>query len=287
MIEFYEADMIEKPEQIDATISFALPPEHVIAAYHAGKYATILPHEMWFRLEDDLLIYVANGCDVRVWKINSDLDDTLLHTYILSGAITFLLFQHEYIIIHGSALFHQGNAFIISGPSGSGKSTTALEMLQRCNISFASDDLCAVKYENGKVILYPGPPWQKVCPDVKEQKEDIFKNARYLKEMKGKYGRKLTCNYETTPLPVSRLFVISRDTECKEVKLEKLKGEASLQCLTHNLFRGEMFHMLGITPTLTFRLIQIANALCIYEIIRPTNQNTVRIVCDLIETEIE
>ena len=138
---FPEADELTPPVTPDATLTLGMPPEWVVTEYRQGKFSSITEQVMWFRLYDELLVYVEQGSKAIVWKLDPALDEVRMRTYLLSGAITFLLLQRGYLLIHGSALCCKDKAYLISGPSGSGKSTTALHLMKQPGILFASDDI--------------------------------------------------------------------------------------------------------------------------------------------------
>ena len=256
-----------------------MPPEWVVTEYRQGKFSSITEQVMWFRLYDELLVYVEQGSKAIVWKLDPALDEVRMRTYLLSGAITFLLLQRGYLLIHGSALCCKDKAYLISGPSGSGKSTTALHLMKQPGILFASDDICAIRTENGQSILYPGPPWQRVCADVMRRNPDS--EYTYIQEADEKYGRKLTASYCREPLPVAGMFTIYRDN-CEELSCEELSGSEKLQVLTHNLFRGELLNLLGITPARMTQFLSAVTSFPIYKIARPQNRDTTKEILEII-----
>jgi len=180
-IEFPELYPISATDKTDAVISLGMPPEWVIKEYKSGKYSNIQNNIMWFRLNDEMLVYAENGNNVIVWQIDDNINPIRLRSYILTGALTLIMLQRDYVLVHGSGLVHNNKAFIISGTSGSGKSTTALNLLDKSEILFATDDICAIKTTDSGCYLYPGPPFQKICPDVKN------KNKSDRKEIYGIY----------------------------------------------------------------------------------------------------
>lgn len=278
-IEFPESYEISSPKRVDATFTFCPPPDWVLDEYRAGKFASVTENIMWFRLEDELLIYVANGNEVRIHLLCPEIEPNRMRSYILSGALTFLLFQHHFLLIHGSAIVSNQKVYLISGPSGSGKSTTALELLKQDSIQFASDDICAVRNVNGQSLLYPGPPWQKVCADVQARTPEH--TYTHLQEVGDKFGRRLTNGYITTPTPIGGMFIISKEA-CKELSIAELTGVEKLHALTHNLFRGELLHVLGITPQRMTQMLETVNHFPIYEISRPEGKDTLNEITALI-----
>lgn len=267
----FELEEISVPLQVDADIVLGMPPQWVQDEYQRGSFASIKEDIMWFRIYDELLIYVEAGKHAIVWPINPDIPQPTLNTYVMSGVFTFLLFQRGHICVHGSALAYNNSAFIISGSSGSGKSTTALELLKKEDITFLSDDVCPLHKEGPSQLLLPGPPWQKVCKDVSAH-ESGFTYA-YPDEAGGKYGRHLFDRYCATPTPVRAMFIITKE-ECNFVHSEELKGEQKLRAFTQNLFRGELLNILGIPPSRMLQILDIVNAFPIYRIYRPKHGNT-------------
>lgn len=272
-----------EPAYADACMSFAAPPDWVLAQYREGRFSHISRDAMWFRLYEEVLIYVEGGRDVRILKLDPSIAESRLHTYILSGAMTFLLLQRGYIPIHGSAVSLGNKVYIISGPSGSGKSTTALELLQSPGFLFASDDICAVRPEENQALLYPGPPWQRVCRDVAGRYSEYAYTP--IEEQDCKFGRRLTDGFLTAPAPVGGMFILSKQ-DCPAPQLTPLTGEPKFQALTHNLFRGELHHLLGLTPEKMLQLFALTNSFPIYELKRPAGQDTLARVCGLIQEEI-
>ena len=279
-ISFFEMEELPEQARVDADIVVGMPPEWVINEYKEGSFSSIRETVMWFRLYDELLIYVENGNHAIVWPINPKISESQLHTFTLSGVFTFLLFQRGYLCVHGSALAYKNRAFIVSGPSGSGKSTTALELLKLNDILFLSDDICPLKKVGSQHLLFPGPPWQKVCNDVMEREPGF--DYSYLEESGGKYGRHLFEKYVTTPLPICAMFIITK-ADCPNVRIEELNGQQKLKAFTQNLFRGELLNILGVTPQRMIQMLEIINGFSIYRIYRPLQGDTLKNVTDIIK----
>lgn len=282
-IDFPELYTMETvPENVDAFFLFSEPPSEVKRQYiEEGKYSGIKENEMWFRLYDELLIYVKDGNEVIIWEISKDIPRARLRSYILSGAITFLLFQNDYTLLHGSAIVSNktGKAFIVSGPSGSGKSTTAISILENKDFFFASDDICAVKLVDNKPILFPGPPWQRVCEDVAERMGKD--NFTFVPEEMDKYGRRLSDAYISDPIVLDSMFILDKG-EYDSVNIREIGGGECLEALTHNMFRGEMQHMIGLSPQKVMTFIQLASMIHIMEVQRPAVGNTLEQITNAI-----
>jgi hypothetical protein len=79
--------------------------------------------------------------------------------YLRGPIMGFVLRRRGVIALHASALF-LGNAVVLCGPSESGKSTTAAAMALR-GTPVLSDDIAAIKSEEGRFQIEPGYP--RVC----------------------------------------------------------------------------------------------------------------------------
>ena len=77
---FPEADELTPPVTPDATLTLGMPPEWVVTEYRQGKFSSITERVMWFRLYDELLVYVEQGSKAIVWKF-------LLSTKCVCGLI--------------------------------------------------------------------------------------------------------------------------------------------------------------------------------------------------------
>ncbi len=283
-VDLREAEEVFFVSEPDAVIRLGLPPEWVIREYKEdGKFSYLSEKCSWFRVYDEILIYVENGSNAIVWVLKEGMNREYLNTYILSGVFTFLLFQRGYTVIHGSAIEYNGNVFVVSGPSGTGKSTTAAELLKDDRFRFASDDLSAVKVIDGKCILFPGPPWQKLLPDAYSKQTDASDGEYvFLNECGGKYAKRLKEGYVNAPAEVKNIFYISKG-ERDTVEFKEVKGSEALTLLTHNLFRGEIISMMGIKPDKLLEYLSIVSKVRIFDVTRPIHKDTLDIIVNKIK----
>lgn len=256
------------PNEYDVIIQYALPPSDVFEKAKQGQRDDLSEQVMWFYLPGLVLYYVEHGKRILIWRESESISDLALRSYLLGSAFALLLMQRSIIPVHGSALSYQNHGIIISGPSGSGKSTTALS-LRDYGYAFLSDDISALKLQDESVYILPGPPWQKVCHDVvtvAENPDEYY----YIDEQRDKYARKLTSGYIDHPIVLQCIFIIIPDNNTT-TKITKLEGIDKLHWLTHNIYRGEVFQRVGITPERLQLFLDITTKIDIYRITRPIN----------------
>src|SRR6185295_2763479 len=92
-----------------------------------------------------------------------DVEERVLRLHLLSFALTALLRQRGFLVLHGSALARGGRVITFLGASHSGKSTIAGMLLGR-EYQLLADDMVALTYPETKpqqAVVVPGFPQVK------------------------------------------------------------------------------------------------------------------------------
>ena len=87
-------------------------------------------------------------------------DDVFLENQSIQNVLTQKLLDHNVLMLHGSALCMDGEAYIFTAPSGTGKSTHARFWRETFGdrVWMINDDKPMIRLENGKAAVY-GTPW--------------------------------------------------------------------------------------------------------------------------------
>ncbi|MBU0724719.1 MAG: hypothetical protein KJ904_01610 [Alphaproteobacteria bacterium] len=106
----------------------------------------------------------ADGCCVTIQPAPGvAIEDILI--FATGTAMAAILYQRGAMLLHGSAVTHQGRTFIFCGPSGVGKSTLAAALC-RSGCGFISDDVCAISHlADGTPIIEPDGRVLRLYPD--------------------------------------------------------------------------------------------------------------------------
>jgi hypothetical protein len=110
--------------------------------------------------------FVMDKSAQRLWGTFSSpltLDDFAV--YLRGPIMGFVLQRRGVTALHASALFIHGNAVVLCGPRESGKSTTAAAMGLR-GTPVLSDDIAAIKSDDGKFQIEPGYPRVCIWPEA-------------------------------------------------------------------------------------------------------------------------
>jgi hypothetical protein len=94
-----------------------------------------------------------------------DVDEAILRPIIWGSAITILLQQRGYLVLHASCVAVADAAIAFLGTSGAGKSTLA-SVFQRQGYPVLSDDVLAIQFHQAQPIVYPGVALIKLMPDA-------------------------------------------------------------------------------------------------------------------------
>ncbi len=116
-------------------------------------------------------------------------------------------------VLHGSAVAGPRGALVFLGPSGSGKSTLATLLAIRKWPLFA-DDGVRLEFRGGRVLAHPSHPLLRVRSPLRRSLPRSLREATLREpgnpEKWTLDGRKAPLRFAGRPLPVHRVFVLTR-----------------------------------------------------------------------------
>jgi hypothetical protein len=134
----------------DVTFHHGEVPAGLPGAPHRGANWTADDRRFLLDLPQIGRFLSEDGCRVTVCPAPGiDLDDILV--FVTGTAFAAILYQRGAMLLHGSAVIHEGRSFVFCGASGAGKSTLA-GALTKAGATFLTDDVCSVEQTP------PGPP---------------------------------------------------------------------------------------------------------------------------------
>jgi hypothetical protein len=157
-----------------------------------------------------------------------------LRVAILGPAVAFLLHQRGFLVLHASAIVHDGQAVLLLGFSGTGKSTIAGALIQRGH-ALISDDVVAVDTEALTPRVTGGYPELKMWPDSLLAIGEKPDSLRRLLPDREKRSRPVVA-FEPGPLPVGAIYVIEL-ADRAEVR-ELSPSEALVELVRHCYVSG-------------------------------------------------
>lgn len=111
-------------------------------------------------------VRVEDGERIVVDLEREDLGSSKVFRRLLQGQIVaVLLHQRGLLVLHASAVAHEGRAAVFVGPVGAGKTTTAAACYAE-GFSLLDDDVVAIDLEDGEPVVHAGVPELKLLPET-------------------------------------------------------------------------------------------------------------------------
>lgn len=257
-------------EKIDVWVRCGEIPEHARTAIEEGKIAIYLRKETWFFIKDIGQYYIANGNEIIVEAFEgADLHS--VKSFVLGAALGVLLLQRETLILHGSGVVVDNQAWMITGDSGAGKSTLTTRILKE-GAKFLADDTVALDVAE-QVYAMPGYPQQKLCKDAAEKLGYDIKNLKKINEEREKYAVALTDNFYDDKIGLILVCEL-KVYDGNEVQIEELQGHEKLQAFLDNIYMGITLKYSGMSPQFFTKCLQIVQEVPWYRIKRPKDGDT-------------
>lgn len=152
-------------------------------------------------------VLVRGGREIVV-EPEAVVDKRALRLLVLGPALAMLLHQRGLLVLHANAVALDGSAVAILGRAGQGKSTLA-EALYRSSYSVVSDDVTAVRVQDGSATVYPGFPRLKLWPEVLSSMGDGQEELPRLRPWLDKRDRRAERGFKREPLPLERVYVLA------------------------------------------------------------------------------
>ncbi len=279
-IEFVQLLLVEPFSEEDTEIEICLensdalsrPFEEIKAD---GKFFDLTDNGIWFdNSAGHFEIETQNGKTTMKCVKCSDIKVQEAQSYLLGNCLALALTQRKKIAIHGSTLAVGDKAIIICGGSGDGKSTTAMGIIDK-GAGLLADDISVIDIDaNGKAIVYPGFPEQKLCRDAALEKGLDLNTLRYIDEDKDKFALDRNGIFVTESMELSDIFVIGRHNG-DNVETEDIVGEESIKAVIANFFLRDLYDgLFELDPFDVFKCVKIAAQVRIHKISRPMGKNT-------------
>jgi len=176
---------------------------------------------------------VRSGTEIR-YSLEPDADPVIVRNLVLGTCFGVALGQRGFTILHGSVVDVDGEAVAFVGHQRAGKSTTAAALLARGH-RLLSDDITAIRFEDGRPVAVPGFPYFKLDPDNFDTGTLPAEPMEQPETGRGKLYYQLTGEFSTDPVPLSTISLLDPDaTDDGDPHRERLTGhDAAMTLLEH------------------------------------------------------
>lgn len=217
------------------------------------------PDKLFYRFDlDDFLLHFPGTARYRVLKGREILvqpfsgsDPSAYRIYILTIAMAAALMQQQKILLHASAILHNGGLMLFLGDSGAGKSSLVAELCRR-GYRFFSDDVCVLddrSPEDPEVRAFASYPMMKLWQTTVDALDDTrYDTIHRIWSDTEKYGQFFHHEFMTRSYPVKKIFILNPGQHGSETRYitEPVTGIEAFHGLTQHTYRKQFIHRISL-----------------------------------------
>lgn len=287
-IEIIKKDENTETINIDVIVRYDKMTTEIKDKINNGIYAGNNENEFWFMIDGVAIFRICDGKKIFIECKGGSKQD--IKTFLLGSAFGTLLIQRNIVAIHGGTIVVNDKGLIITGDMGTGKSTLTLAFGVQ-GYKFLADDVSAISMNlNGKFIVNPAYPQQKLCRDAAIKLGLNIKDFVRIDEGRDKFAIPSQDNFMNNSKELCYIAEVTvRENESMDdykVTIEEIVGVEKLNLLIKNIYRVEIATIIGIKSEYFNNIVSIAKQIKYYKIIRPKNSFTVNEQIKLIRSQI-
>lgn len=235
-------------------------------AQRLGPYSWAKPQEFWLNVPEIASFYVLNGNRITI-KPAAGIDLDSVRVFLLGTAMGVLMFQRQFLVLHGNAVQVGEACMVCVGKSGAGKSTLAAELNLR-GYKLLADDVVPV---NSAGEAMPGFPRIKLWKDSADQlKIDTGTLARIRPEME-KFSLPAFSSMADSPLPIKWIYVLNNHNR-DEFIFEEIRGMQRFPILRENTYRAQFMDGMGWQTRHLSLCAQLSSQVRVIRVTRPNTR---------------
>lgn len=169
-----------------------------------------------FRAGQEVIIEPAPG-------VNQD----KLHVSLSGSVMAVVLQLRGLLVLHASSVAINNQVVAFMGASGWGKSTLA-KAFHTKGYDIVTDDVMAIETDADSAIVLPAFPQVKLLPDAAASLGHSSGSLPPLFPNAAKLSYKFTQGFQTTPLPLQRIYVLAKGTRHEITKLSPQEAFAEV-----------------------------------------------------------
>jgi len=213
-------------------------------------------------------------------------EERLLRLPLLGIAFAVVLHQQGFFELHGSSVEIDGQAVVFMAGKGWGKSTLAATLYSRGH-ELITDDLVAIRFEQGKPVVVPAFPQLKLLPDAAAfALGDDPDTLPCLATGYDKRARLGLDRFAQKPLPLKGIYQLDKG---EELALKPLNPQEATRQLVANSFIARCASplLVGDGAIKHFQdCTKVIEQVPIYRLERPQSLELVSAIAQLIEENI-
>lgn len=251
----------------DVTVRRAAVPAALDGAAVSGPTWAMADDLFLLRVPRVARFLIRGGLDIAV-ELEPGATDHDVAGFVLGTALGILLHQRGALVLHGSAVAHEGRAMAICGRSGAGKSTLAAALCQD-GYAFAADDICVVGLNVRREPI--------VLPDGRHVKlwQQSIDNLE-LADRRGEAVRAAIEKYYLDPFEraaepprLSAIYVLREARPPLTEGIERLALPDAMRMLDFEAYRPGLRARIGSKPAMLAEAAAVFGHAQVFRLIRP------------------
>lgn len=276
-------EFISSPTKSDVTITInreASLSDYLSEEILAYPWALNLSREKAIVYVKDMGIFLINDGNKIVWNPAPQASEQVARFYAVGTVMAILLYQRQFLVLHGSVIDLDGEAVIFLGNSGDGKSSTAAA-LHAAGYKLVNDDVAPITLGDHAAFLQPGFPQIKMSPETANALGYDFESLPLIHPQESKRGYRPKHNFRRSPLPIKRIYVLGYGTEFSSTPIES--SLATMELSRHSrpttLYqRGDALHF--------YQCADLVKEQTIYRLVRPKDLKLLPKIADFVSQDL-
>jgi hypothetical protein len=191
------------------------------------------PGRFLLRVDGIAKYYVENG-ELIVIEPHSAAQPEAIRVFLLHTVLAALLHQRDYLVLHGAVAIVDGKAVALVGYSGVGKTAIALTLYDR-GYTILSDEIGAIKLQDGKPVVVPGIPQLNVWRDTLKRADYDVERYQPIRQEIEKYAVPIHDQFSKSAVELGNIVLMKQHNLAANA-WEPLKGAAGFEQLMRSAY---------------------------------------------------
>ena len=259
----------------DSSIADYLPPEAI-----EQRWALHLNRDRATVYVKETGVFLINNGQKIVFIPALEASEQVTRFYVVGTVMAILLYQRQFLVLHGSVINIDGEAVIFLGNSGDGKSSTAAA-LHAAGYKLVNDDVAPITLGDRPAFLQPGFPQIKMSLETANALGYDFESLPLIHPQESKRGYRPQHNFSRSPLGIKRIYVLDYGAEFASTPIAS--SLATMELSRHSrpttlYHRGDALHF--------FQCADLVKEQTIYRLQRPKNLKLLPKIADFISQDL-
>jgi hypothetical protein len=158
--------------------------------------------------------------------------------YLVGTVMAILLYQRNFLVLHGSVINFENRAIVFLGKSGDGKSSTAAAFISQGYL-MTNDDVAPVNLTAELATIYPGFSQVKLAKETAHALGYDFESLIVLHQSETKRGYRPQQEFSHQPLPIGRIYILGYD---EDFMIQPLSPSEAVMELSRHSRPTTLFH---------------------------------------------